>query len=81
MVSLKLQLIKSKAMKILKIVLLIVGVILTVFGLYNAFVPQQVLDIGPLEVNAKEGLTNQTLGMIGIGVLALIAGLLLKNRR
>ncbi|MEH6765458.1 hypothetical protein [Aequorivita antarctica] len=68
-------------MKILKIVLLIVGVVLIVFGLYNAFVPQQVLDIGPLEVNAKEGLTNQTLGMIGIGVLALIAGALLKNRR
>ncbi len=68
-------------MKILKIVLLIVGVILIVFGLYNAFVPQQVLDIGPLEVNAKEGLTNQTLGMIGIGVLALIAGAMLKNRR
>ncbi len=68
-------------MKILKIVLLIVGVVLIVFGLYNAFVPQEVLDIGPLEVNAKEGLTNQTLGMIGIGVLALIAGALLKNRR
>lgn len=68
-------------MKILKIVLLIVGVVLIIFGLYNAFVPQQVLDIGPLEVNAKEGLTNQTLGMIGIGVLALIAGALIKNRR
>ena len=68
-------------MKILKIVLLIVGVVLIIFGLYNAFVPQQVLDIGPLEVNAKEGLTNQTLGMIGIGVFALIAGALLKNRR
>ena len=67
-------------MKILKIVLLIVGVVLIIFGLYNAFIPQQVLDIGPLEVNAKEGLTNQTLGMIGIGVLALIAGALLKNR-
>tara|TARA_R110002050_G_scaffold18717_4_gene54373 strand:+ start:34 stop:240 length:207 start_codon:yes stop_codon:yes gene_type:complete len=68
-------------MKILKMVLLIVGVVLIVFGLYNAFVPQEVLDIGPLEVSAKEGLTNQTLGMIGIGVLALIAGALLKNRR
>ncbi len=68
-------------MKILKVVLLIVGVVLVIFGLYNAFIPQQVLDIGPLEVNAKEGLTNQTLGMIGIGVLALIAGALLKNRR
>ncbi len=72
---------KPRIMKILKIVLLIVGVVLIVFGLYNAFVPQEVLDIGPLEVNAKEGLSNQTLGMIGIGVLALIAGALLKNRR
>ncbi len=68
-------------MKILKIVLLIVGVVLIIFGLYNAFVPQEVLDVGPLEVNVKEGLTNQTLGMIGIGILALIAGALLKNRR
>ena len=67
-------------MKVLKTVLLIVGVILIIFGLYNAFVPQSVIDIGPLEVNAKEGLTNQTLGMIGIGVLALLGGALLKNR-
>lgn len=68
-------------MKVLKMVLLIVGVVLIIFGLYNAFVPQSVVNIGPLEVNAKEGLTNQTLGMIGIGVLALLAGALLKNRR
>jgi len=68
-------------MKVLKTVLLIVGVLLIAVGLYNAFVPQEVLDIGPLEVNAKEGLSNQTLGMIGLGLLALIAGALLKNRR
>lgn len=68
-------------MKILKIALLGVGVILIIFGLYNAFVPQSVVEIGPLEVNAKEGMTNQTLGMIGIGVLALLGGALLKNRR
>lgn len=68
-------------MKILKMVLLIVGVVLIIFGLYNAFVPQTVVDIGPLEVNAKEGLNNQTLGMIGIGILALLGGALLKNRR
>ncbi|HPE82166.1 MAG: hypothetical protein KDC94_12255 [Aequorivita sp.] len=67
-------------MKILKIVLLTVGVVLIIFGLYNAFVPQKVLDIGPLEVKAKDGLSNQTFGMIGIGVLALLAGALLKNR-
>ena len=78
--SLKIQPNKLNIMKILKTVLLIVGVVLIIFGLYNAFVPQSVVNIGPLEVNAKEGLSNQTLGMIGIGVLALLGGALLKNR-
>lgn len=68
-------------MRILKIILVIVGIALIGFGLYNAFVPQEVLDIGPLEVSAKEGLNNQTLGMIGLGVLALLAALFAKNRR
>lgn len=68
-------------MRILKTVLLLVGVVLIVFGLYNAFVPQEVLDIGPLEVSAREGLNNQTLGMIGLGVLALLAAVFAKNRR
>lgn len=68
-------------MKILKLVLMIVGVALVLLGLYNAFVPQEVVSIGPLEVNAKEGLSNQTLGMIGIGVFALIAGVMIKDRR
>jgi uncharacterized membrane-anchored protein YitT (DUF2179 family) len=67
-------------MKILKLVLVIVGVILIAVGLYNALVPQEVLDVGPLEVSAKEGLSNQTLGMIGLGVLALVAGAFLKNK-
>lgn len=68
-------------MKILKLVLMIVGVVLIVLGLYNAFVPQEVVSIGPLEVNAKEGMSNQNLGMIGIGVFALLAGVMIKNRR
>ena len=68
-------------MKILKNILLVVGVILIAFGLYNAFVPQEVLDIGPLEVSVKEGLSNQTLGMIGLGVVALVAGAFLKNKK
>lgn len=59
---------------------MIVGVALVIFGLYNAFVPQTVVDLGPLEVNAKEGVTNQTLGMIGIGVLAIIGGVMIKER-
>ncbi len=68
-------------MKILKVVLLVVGVILIVFGLYSAFVPQTIVSLGPFEANAKDGLNNQNLGMIGIGVLALLGGALLKNRR
>ncbi|HAT66006.1 MAG TPA: hypothetical protein DCS66_15650 [Flavobacteriaceae bacterium] len=68
-------------MKILKTALLVVGIVLIAFGLYNAFVPQEVLDVGPLEVSAKEGLSNQSLAMIGLGVVALIAGAFLKNRK
>ncbi|GHC49572.1 hypothetical protein [Ulvibacter litoralis] len=68
-------------MRILKIVLVLVGIVLIAFGLYTAFVPQTVLEIGPLEVNAKEGLKNQTLGMIGLGVMSLLAAVFAKNRR
>lgn len=68
-------------MKILKLVLVIVGLVLIAIGLYNAFVPQQVVDVGPLEVSAKEGLNGQTLAMIALGVLALIAGAFMPKRR
>jgi len=68
-------------MKVLKLILIVVGILLIVFGIYNAFVPQEVVDIGPLEVSAKEGLNNQTLAMIALGVLALLAGVFVKNRR
>ncbi|MBT8256117.1 MAG: hypothetical protein KJO23_06210 [Bacteroidia bacterium] len=67
-------------MKILTYLLVIVGIALIGFGLYNAFVPQEVVDIGPLEVDAKEGLSNQTLAMLGLGVVALIAGAMLRKR-
>ena len=68
-------------MKILKLVLVVVGVTLIAFGLYDAFVPQEVLSISSLEISSKEGLDNQTLGMIGLGVLALLAAIFAKNRR
>ncbi|MDC7996030.1 hypothetical protein [Altibacter sp. HG106] len=67
-------------MKILKTVLVVVGLVLIAIGLYNAFVPQQVVDIGPLEVSAKEGLSNQTIAMIALGVLALLAGAFMRPR-
>lgn len=67
-------------MKILKSVLVVVGVVLIGFGLYNAFFPKQVLDLGPLEVSAREGLSNQSLAMIGLGVLTLLAGAFMQKR-
>lgn len=68
-------------MRILKIVLVLVGIVLILFGVYTAFVPQTVVEIGPVEVNANEGMQNQTLGMIGLGVLALLAAVFAKKRR
>jgi uncharacterized membrane protein len=68
-------------MKILKIVLVIVGVLLIIVGLYHALVPQQVVDIGPIKVSAKEGINNQILAMIGLGVLSLVAGAFIKDRK
>ena len=67
-------------MKILKVALLIVGVALVIMGLYQAFFPETVVSVGPLEINKTEGLNSQTLGMIGIGVLALLGGAFIKKR-
>ncbi|MGY8885633.1 MAG: hypothetical protein ACKVGT_02345 [Flavobacteriales bacterium] len=68
-------------MKILKFVLVILGVGLVLVGLYNAFMPQEVLSIGSLELSLEQGLTNQSTGMIGLGALALGAAFFAKNRR
>ena len=67
-------------MKILKVALLIVGVALVIMGLYQAFFSETVVSVGPLEINKTEGLNSQTLGMIGIGVLALLGGAFIKKR-
>lgn len=67
-------------MKILKIVLILIGIALIVFGLYNAFIPQEIVSVGSVGANTKEGFSNQTLGMIGIGIFAFFAGMLIKNR-
>ena len=67
-------------MKILKIVLLIAGVILIGMGLYQAFFPETVVSLGHLEVIKTEGLSSKTVGMIGIGVLALLGGSFIKQR-
>lgn len=68
-------------MKILKIVLMLVGGAMIIYGVYNIFVPQEMIEVAALEANVDPGFSNQTAGMIGIGVFALIAGILIRNRK
>ena len=63
----------SITMKILKIILILTGVALIGLGLYNVFVPQ--------EISGTDGIYNQIIGMIGLGVVALLAGAFLGTRR
>lgn len=51
----------------------LVGIVLVGLGLYQALVPQQVLEVGPLEVNAKEGFSTESVIIIVLGIVALIA--------
>lgn len=55
----------------LKIVLLIVGILLVIYGLYTLFTPEVAFEAGPLKVEAQ-GDNTQSYAMIGLGILALI---------
>lgn len=63
----------------LKIVLLIVGIILVVYGFYTLLTPEVSLQAGPLKVEAQ-GDKTQSYAMIGLGILALISGAAFKKR-
>lgn len=68
-------------MKILSLVLIVGGIALIASGLYNAFVPQEVLDIEIIELTATEGFDNQSLAMVCLGVIAFVAGAFLTKKR
>jgi hypothetical protein len=68
-------------MRILKIVLAISGLALFIAGLYNALVPQEVLELDAVEVSIAEGFTGQTIAMMVLGLLALLVGLYISPRR
>ena len=57
----------------LKIVLLIVGILLVIYGLYTLFTPEVSMQAGPLKIEAQ-GDNTQAYAMIGLGILALIGG-------
>jgi drug/metabolite transporter (DMT)-like permease len=68
-------------MKILGIILLVVGLVMTVFTGFNVITKEKVLDVGPLEVNREEKTPIYWSPVTG-GVLA-VAGLvvILVGRR
>lgn len=68
-------------MKILKIVLLLGGVGLIVSGIYNVVQVQQSQVVTMAESSAVYGFTSQSIAMIGLGAIALIAGALLGTRK
>ena len=68
-------------MKILKLVLIIVGIVLVLMGFLNALGLQKVFGIDAVEIVADEELNNQIFGMIGLGIIALIAGAFLNMKR
>lgn len=63
----------------LKIVLLVVGILLVVYGLYTLLTPEVSMQAGPLKVEAQ-GDKTQSYAMIGLGILALIGGAAFKKR-
>ena len=64
-------------MKILRIVLVVGGLALVGYGLYSAFFIEttESIEWGGAHLN------NQVLGMVGVGLLATIAGLFMRRRR
>lgn len=60
-------------MKILRVILLFSGIILTGFGVISIWVPQVNIQI--------ESENNQIIGLIGLGIIALLASIFAKNRR
>jgi len=63
----------------LKIVLLVVGILLVVYGLYSLFTPEVSMQAGPLKVEAQ-GDNTQAYAMIVLGILALVGGVAFNKR-
>jgi uncharacterized membrane protein HdeD (DUF308 family) len=63
----------------LKIVLLILGIVLVIYGLYTLIAPEVSLQAGPFKVEAQ-GDNTQSYAMIGLGILALVGGVAFNKR-
>lgn len=66
--------------KVLQIVLLIIGLLLIGYGLYDLFTPEFAAQAGPIKIEA-EGKQTQAYAMIALGVLSLIAGIAFSRKK
>lgn len=64
---------------VLKFVLLIIGIVLVGYGLYDLLTPEFAIDAGPLQVEAH-GDNTQSYAMIIFGILSLVGGLAFRKR-
>jgi len=64
---------------VLKFVLLIIGVGLVGYGVYNLVTPEFSIDAGPLQVEAH-GDNTQSYAMIVFGILSIVGGLAFRKR-
>ncbi len=64
---------------VLKFVLLIIGVGLIAYGVYNLVTPEFSINAGPLQVEAH-GDNTQSYAMIVFGILSLVGGLAFNKR-
>ncbi|MGY5848942.1 hypothetical protein [Salegentibacter sp. F14] len=64
---------------VLKVVLLVVGLSLIVYGFYTLITPEVSVDAGPFQFEAQ-GDKTQPIAMIAFGILALLGGLAYKKR-
>ncbi|MCB7481188.1 hypothetical protein [Christiangramia sediminis] len=64
---------------VLKFVLLIIGIGLIGYGVYDLITPEFAIDAGPLQVEAH-GDNTQSYAMIAFGILSLVGGLAFRKR-
>jgi hypothetical protein len=64
---------------VLKFVLLIIGLGLIGYGIYQLVTPEFSIDAGPLQVEAH-GDNTQSYAMIVFGILSLVGGLAFRKR-
>ena len=68
-------------MKVLRFILILGGIALLGLGIYSKCVVNGPITISGEPLFSVEGYENQAYGMMGIGVLAILASLFSKSRR